>query len=250
MTSQFAALSTATTKEWSRDKVGLFFSFLFPLIFLLIFGVLFKSQSFEGNPYIDFIAPGVLCWAVANGSLFGVAYSIMSWRKTQLLRLIRMTPTTVPTVLGSRYLVSIGSGLLQAVFFIVIAVMPFLGLTLAGQAAVVVLPLLCGITAFFALGLLVGTYAKSPDAVAAIGNVIILPMAFLSGTFFPVDGMPRWMQLFSEALPMRHMIDGVTGVLSGTKPATNVLLPSLILLGFTVLFGLCATKLFRWSNEA
>jgi ABC-2 type transport system permease protein len=247
---QFAALSTATAKEWSRDKVGLFFSFLFPLVFLLIFGLLFQSESYEGRPYIDFIAPGVMCWAVANGALFGVAYSIMSWRQSHLLRLIRMTPTSVPTVLGSRFLVSVGSGLLQALFFLVIAVLPFLGLTLVPQAVVVLLPLFCGIVAFFALGLLVGTYAKSPEAVAAIGNIIILPMAFLSGTFYPVSGLPRWLQIVSEAFPLRHMIDGVSGVLSGARPAHAALLPAVVLLGFAALFSAFATKLFRWSNEA
>ena len=246
---RFAALWKASAKEWSRDRIGLFFSFLFPLVFLLIFGVLFKDEAFEGEPYINTIAPGVLCWAIANGSLFGVAYSLVGWRQSQLLRLIRMTPTSVPTLLGSRFAVSVGSGLAQAAFFLVIAVLPFLGLTLAWQGVATLLPLLTGITAFFALGVLVGTYAPSPDAVAAIGNIIIMPMAFLSGTFYPVAGLPGWLQTVSQAFPMRHMIDGVSGVLSGSSPAGNALLPSLILVGFAAVFAVFATRLFRWSNE-
>lgn len=247
-TAAFTALSTATFREWRRDKVGLFFSFLFPLTFLLIFGLLFHGQSYEGKTYVDVIGPGVMCWAVANGAVFGVGYWLVGWRKTDLLRLVRMTPTGVGAVLSSRYLVSLGSCLLQAVFFLAFATLPFLGLHLALHAVVLVVPLLAGISAFFALGLLVGTYAPTPDSAAAIGNTLVLPMAFLSGTFYPVAGMPGWLQQVSLAFPMRHMIDGVSAAIAGDS-LDKVLIPSAVLAGFTVLFALFAGRQFRWSSK-
>ena len=247
-TMAFTALSTATFKEWRRDKVGLFFSFAFPLVFLVIFGLLFHGESYNGKTYVDVIGPGVMSWAVANGAVFGVAYWLVGWRKSDLLRLVRMTPTGVPSVLSSRFLVSVVSGVIQAVFFLGFATLPFLGLHLAPRSVLVVFPLIAGIFAFAALGLLVGTYAPSPDAGAAIANTIVLPMAFLSGTFYPVSGMPQWLQTVSLAFPMRHFIDGVSAAVAG-ESIGKVLVPTAILLGFALVFSAFAGRLFRWSTK-
>jgi ABC-2 type transport system permease protein len=247
-TAAFAALSTATFKEWRRDKVGLFFNFLFPLLFLVIFGLLFHGEQYDGKSYVDIIGPGVMSWAVANGAVFGVAYWLVGWRRSDLLRLIRMTPTRVSSVLSSRYLVCLGSGVIQAAFFLGFAALPFLGLHLTVRSLLVVVPLIAGITAFAALGLLVGTYAPSPDAGAAIANSIVLPMAFLSGVFYPVEGMPGWLQNVSQALPMRHLIEGVSAAVAG-ESLGQVLISSSVLIGFAAFFAVFAGRLFRWSNK-
>ena len=248
---RYNALSLAAARSYWRDKVTLFFTFAFPLIFLVVFGLIFGGEKLTGGRhFIDYIGPGVMAWAVANASLFGVAYTLMHWRTTEVLRLIRMTPTSVPVVLGSRYLVGLGVALAQAVFFIAIAMLPIFGLHLAGSAVLALPVLIVGTMAFFAIGMLVGTYAKSPDAIAAIANCIMLPMAFMSGTFYPIDQSPAWVQGIANVLPLRYLTDGMAGQLSGTAGASAIVVPCLVLIGFTALFAASATKLFRWSNEA
>ena len=246
---RYWALSLAATREVVRNRVGLFFTFVFPLIFLVTFGLLFGHQKDGTTPYINYIGPGILAWAVGNGALFGVAYTLMHWRKNDLLRVIRMTPITVPEVLGARGLVALGVGICQAVFFVVISALPFFGMTLS-RWSIATLPVVAlGVCAFFAMGLLVGTYASSSEAIAAIANCIMVPMAFLSGTFFPVNAAPGWVQGISRAMPLRYMIDGLS-VLPGSNGPHVVIVPCLVLIGFTVVFGLFATRLFRWSSEA
>ncbi len=65
-----------------------------------------------------------------------------------------------------------------------------------------------GITAFLALGLVVGSLADTPEAVAAIANCVMVPMAFLSGSFYPEDLMPGWLQTSRRVLPLRYLNDG------------------------------------------
>jgi ABC-2 type transport system permease protein len=251
MSTSYRALSLAAARSYVRDKVTLFFTFAFPLIFLVVFGLIFGNEPLSGGRhFIDYIGPGVMAWAVANASVFGVAYTLMHWRSTEVLRLIRMTPTSVLTVLSSRYVVSLAVAVSQAVFFIAISMLPIFGFHLAGSAPLAVPVLVLGTTAFFAIGLLVGTYAKSPDAIAAIANCIMLPMAFLSGTFYPIDSSPGWVRGIANALPLRYLTDGMAGQLSGTATATAIVVPCLALAVFTAIFGASATKLFRWSNEA
>ncbi|MGC0416012.1 ABC transporter permease [Embleya sp. AB8] len=246
----YHALSAAAAKSFVRDRTTLFFTFAFPLAFLVVFGLLFGKQTYDSHRMIDYLAPGVLCWAVANGALFGVAYTLAHWRNTEVLRLLRMTPTRVPTILGSRFLVALGVALVQVVFFTGVAVLPIFGLHVAGEAILVLPVVLFGVTAFFSLGLVVGTYTSSLEAVAAMGNFIMLPMIFTSGTFYPIDGSPQWLQLFSRLLPLRYMTDGVAGVLSGNRGPGSIVLPCAALAVFTAVCCVFATKLFRWSDDA
>lgn len=250
--SAFAALSTANYKASVRDKTTVFFTFAFPLIFLVVFGLIFRGQQVEGSgrSYIDYIAPGVLSWGVANAALFGIAFTLMQWRNDDILRLIRMTPTPVTTVLGSRYTGALGIGLVQAVLFVGVALLPVFGLTLAAGWPLAVPVLLLGVTAFLSIGVVVGSRTNTPEAVAAVANSIMVPMAFLSGSFLPLALMPEWLQNISRVLPLRYMNDGISTALTGDGDLATIGLNSAALAGFTIVFGLLAIKTFRWSNNS
>jgi ABC-2 type transport system permease protein len=245
------ALSLAVTRAYVRDKVTLFFTFAFPLIFLVVFGLTFGGQSVGGGlRVIDYTAPGVMAWAVGNAALFGVAYTLMQWRGSDLLRLIRLTPTPLSVVLASRFLPAIVIALVQAVFFLGIAALPLFGLHVAATTPLALPVLLAGVTAFFALGVIVGTHAGSSEAIAAIANCIMLPMAFLSGTFYPISESPKWMQDLSRALPLRYLIDGIAAQLSGRGTPGGALTATGELLAFAAVFCVLAARTFRWSGEA
>ncbi|MEV6373641.1 ABC transporter permease [Micromonospora musae] len=250
--SAFAALSTANYKASVRDKTTVFFTFAFPLIFLVVFGLIFRGQQVEGSGrnYIDYIAPGVLSWGVANAALFGIAFTLMQWRNDDILRLIRMTPTRVTSVLGARYTGALGVGLVQAVLFVGVALLPVFGLTLAGSWPLAVPVLLLGVTAFLSIGVVVGSRTNTPEAVAAVANSIMVPMAFLSGSFLPLTMMPDWLQNISRVLPLRYMNDGISAALTGDGDLVTIGVNSAALAGFTVVFGLLAVKTFRWSNNS
>ncbi|GGM34965.1 ABC transporter permease [Dactylosporangium sucinum] len=245
----YVALSGAVARSHVRDRITLFFTFLFPLIFLVVFGVLFDDLP-DGRAPIEYLAPGVLSWAVANGAVFGVSYTLVHWRESGVLRLLRMTPTSVLTVLSARFVVAVGVALAQTVFFVGIAALPPLGLHVGAQAIFALPVVLLGVTAFFAIGMVIGSHVSSPEAVAAIANFLLVPMAFLSGTFYPLDQAPGWLQGFAKVLPLHYMIEGIAGVLTGTDGPASTVLPGAALLGFTLLMAGFAAKLFRWSRDA
>ncbi len=90
----YTALTRAGYKAYVRDRTTLFFTFAFPLLFLAIFGLIFRGQTVAGGlPYINYIAPGVLSWGVGNAAVFAVAFTLMHWRRDDILRLIWRTPT-------------------------------------------------------------------------------------------------------------------------------------------------------------
>ncbi|OII64978.1 ABC transporter [Streptomyces sp. CC53] len=251
--SAYAALSQAGYRAYVRDKTTLFFTFAFPLLFLVVFGLIFHGKDVEqsGQPYINYIAPGVLAWGVANAAVFGVGFVLMQWRRDDLLRLIRMTPVRLPAVLGSRYVLALGIGLVQTALFVGVALLPWFGLRLASGWPLVLPVLVLGITAFLAIGVIVGSYAKTPEAVAAIANCLMIPMAFLSGSFFPLDAMPDWMQTLAKALPLHYLVDGTSAALTGTSGVgTAVATACAVLAGCAAVFGAVALKTFRWSDQS
>ncbi|WP_307867686.1 ABC transporter permease [Umezawaea beigongshangensis] len=197
---------------------------------------------------IQYLTPGILSWGVSISAVFGAALTLVSWRKKQVLRRIRLAPVGVGTVLVSRVLVSIGTALLQGVVFVAVAVLPVFGLTLSGQWYLAIPLLVLGTLAFFSVGMLVGAFCRTEEAASGAANAVVLPMSFLGGTFFPVEQAPDWLQTVSLVFPLRHMNDGMVDVLVRGKGIEALAVPSAVLIGFTLVVGLVATRVFRWED--
>jgi ABC-2 type transport system permease protein len=197
---------------------------------------------------IQYLTPGILSWGVAVSAVFGSALTLVSWRRKQVLRRIRLAPVSATSVLSSRILVSAGVALVQGATFIGVASLPVFGLKLSGDWWLAIPLLLLGTIAFFALGMLVGAFAKTEEAASAAANIVVLPMAFLSGTFFPVDQAPAWLQTVSKIFPLRHMNDGMLDVLVRGKGIEALLVPSAILVGFALVVGFLASRVFKWEE--
>lgn len=250
--SAYAALTRATYKASVRDATTLFFTFAFPLLFLIIFGLIFRNQEIgtSGGGYIDSIAPGVLSWGLASAALFGISFTLMQWRNDDLLRLIRLTPARTWSIIAPRYAAAIVTGIVQSVLFIGVALLPVFGLHLNRRWPVALLVLVLAVTAFLALGLIVGSKANTPEAVAAIANCIIIPMAFLSGSFYPIALMPTWMQDVSRVMPMRYINDGMAYALTGQGSVGTLGISAAALIVFSIVFVAIGLRTFRWSNDS
>jgi ABC-2 type transport system permease protein len=135
----------------------------------------------------------------------------------------------------------------QATVFVLVALLPVFGLRLSGSWWLALPVLLAGTLAFLAVGLLVGSVARTEEAASALANVIVLPMAFLSGTFFDIRAAPGWMQDLSQVMPLRHMNDGMLDVMVRGLGAEAIVTPVALLLGFTVVVSAVALRLFRWD---
>lgn len=248
--SAWAALTSAGYRAYVRDRTTVFFTFAFPLVFLVLFGYIFRGQQVSGSgAYIGYIAPGILAWGVGNAALFATAFTLMNWRRDDILRLIWRTPTPLSAILSARYALALAVGLAQAVLFLGIAALPVFGLHLASSWPLALPVLALGVAAFLALGAVVGSRANTPEAVAAIANFLMVPMAFLSGSFYPSDLMPPWLQDFSKILPLHYLNSGVAGALAHRGGTLQTVSADAGLAVFTVVFGLLAAKTFRWSNK-
>jgi ABC-2 type transport system permease protein len=208
----------------------------------------FETERVEDKSLkaIQFVTPGLLGWAVAMSAAFGAAATLQGWRNSKLLRRLQLSPVPARTVVGARVVVTVLVALLQMAIFVGLGMSAF-GLRLTGSWWMAIPLLVPGTLAFMSLGLLAGALAKTQEGAVNLANFLVLPMAFLSGSF-PLEGSPHWLQVVSELLPLRHLNDGMLDVMVRGKGPVSVLPQIGILLGFTVVISGIAALLFRWEE--
>ena len=195
---------------------------------------------------IQYLTPSLLGWAIASGATFGAATSLVQWRTTGLLRRLRLAPVSTTPVVTSRIGVSLAVALGQAAIFVGVGVLLF-DLTLTGWWWMSVPLLAAGTLAFLSLGLLAGAVASTVEAAVAIANIVVLPMAFLAGSFFPLDGAPEWLTTVSRLLPLRYLNEGMLDVMVRGEGPSAVLVPMGVLLAFAAVVTAIAGRFFRWD---
>ncbi|MFH0244309.1 ABC transporter permease [Streptomyces sp. HK10] len=202
----------------------------------------------ESLQAIQFLTPGLLGWAVAMGAVFGSAFTLVNWRRKRILRRLWLAPVSAGTVIAARVGVSVALALVQTAVFLGVASVPYYGLELSGDWWLAVPLVVCGTLAFMSIGLVVGAWAKTEEAANGAAQVVILPMAFLSGAFFPLDMAPAWIRTVSGIFPLTYLSEAMQDVLSRGQSWGAALPVMGGLLLFAAVLTAVAARLFRWDD--
>lgn len=196
---------------------------------------------------IQFFTPSLLGWALASAGVFGASQTLVSWRTKGILRRLQLSPAPIPTVFAARVAVSLVIALVQFALFVLVALLPMFGLQLSGAWWMSIPMVIAGVLAFLSIGMLIGAWAKTQETAQAVTQLVVLPMAFLGGSFFPLDAAPGWMKTLSYIFPLRYLNEGMLNVMGrGLGPMSA--LPQIgVLLGVAVVGALIAVRLFRWE---
>jgi ABC-2 type transport system permease protein len=107
---------------------------------------------------------------------------------------------------------------------------------------------LAGVLAFLAIGTVIGAWAKTQEAAQTVGQLVVLPMAFLGGSFFPLDASPGWMQTLSYIFPLRYLNEGMLDVMARGQGPMSALPEIGVLLAIAGAGTFIALRLFRWDD--
>ena len=211
--------------RFSRDRARILSSMGQPVLFLIIFGVgLSPAISGLGGgdlDYTSFLFPGIVAMAVLFTAVFS-AVSIVWDREFGFLKEVLVAPVSrVSVALGK---VAGGStvAMFQGVLILILA--PVLGIRLT-PAQVIVLLLLMWLTAatMTSLGVLFAARTRSMEGFHMIINFVMMPVFFLSGAFFPLRGLPLWMEWLARLDPMTYGVDPIRQVLLKHQVPESVL---------------------------
>jgi ABC-2 type transport system permease protein len=197
---------------------------------------------------IQYLTPGLLGWAIATSGTFSAALTLVAWRRKRILRRLRLAPVSLTAVVAAPTAVTLVVALVQTAVFLGVATLPYYGLRLTGDWWLAVPLVLSGSLCFMSIGLLAGSFAKTENAAQSVAQLIVLPMAFLSGSFFPLDFAPGWVQSVAEVMPLHHLSAAMQDVLSRGK-GVGAALPTIGgLLALAVVLCAVSLRLFRWDD--
>jgi ABC-2 type transport system permease protein len=229
-------------KMFWRNPSAAFFNFLLPLLFLALFGAIFADSPEN----LEVIVPGIAGMAVMSTTFSALAMNITYLRESGVLKRIHGTP--LPT---SAYLAGIvGNAVTNTavqVGLITVAGSVVFGLDWPHDWAELVVFVVLGVFCFASLGVALAHAIPNFDSAPAYVNAVFLPVIFISGVFYDTENVPEFLLGIAEALPLKHLIDGLSGaIVSGTGLEDN-----LSAIGVLVLWGavgaVLAVRGFSWD---
>lgn len=210
------------------------------------FSVTTKQLNERSLSAFDYAFAGLLGFAIIGMGIFGPINVFPELKKMGILRRLSTTPLRVWQYFLST---AIGQALIGFVAFALmfaVAIGVF-HLQVVGNWFELVAFLVLSLVMILGIGLALGGWAKNERQVAPLANIVVFPMLFLSGTFFPRFIMPGWLQTISQYLPLTPVIDGIRLIATEGKHFADIL-PQLGLIGlWLVIIYFVAFRVFRWE---
>jgi ABC-2 type transport system permease protein len=191
-----------------RNPSAAFFNFLFPLILLALFGAVFAGE--QDN--LDVIVPGIAGMSVMSTTFTALAFNMTFLREQGILKRMRGTPLPPGAYLGGIALNAVTNTALQ-VALVILAGRAFFGVGWPKDWLELAVFVAAGVVCFASLGVALSHVIPNFDSAAAYVNAIFLPMIFISGVFFDADEAPAFLRDIAQALPLTHVIEGLSGAM-------------------------------------
>ena len=225
-----------------RNPSAAFFNFLLPLLFLAFFGAIFAGKQHD----LNVIVPGIAAMAVMSTTFTALAYNMVFLRERGVLKRIRGTPLP-----GISYMLGIAGNAVTncalQIAIITVAGRLFFGIGWPRDWLELFVFVSAGVVCFASLGVAFSHAIPNFESTPAYVNAVFLPVIFVSGVFFDEAHAPGFMKGIAQALPLSHVINGLSGAMvKGTSLTTNV--SSLGVIAAWAVLGIAlAVRGFSWD---
>ncbi|MCD4775127.1 MAG: ABC transporter permease [Candidatus Aegiribacteria sp.] len=247
MLQRYFRLTRAEFILYLREPSGFFFTLIFPLLLMMLFGSIWGNEPFPGENfgYIDFAVPAFIGMVILTTGISGLTTSIAAYREKGILRRFKAAPISPLLVLtaelSSLFIITVmGMLLLLAAGVIVF------GMHFYGSIPEVLFAFVLSTLSISALGFIPASLAPSARSGMIISNVMYFPMLFLSGAALPREMLPPFLKTFSQILPLTHVIELLQGLWLGGH-LWDYPVQIAVLCGVTVVGFMIAAKFFRWE---
>ena len=232
-----------------REPAAFFFTLVFPVLLLVLFGVIFGN---EPNPawgggfgYIDFEVPALAAIIIANVALMAIPTATATARENGVLRRYRSTPLRPLMLFAADLTVYLGMSV-AGMAILVVAARLFFGLRFSGSWGLVTVCFVFAAVAFISVGYLIASLSPTARVAQTVGMVAFFPMMFLSGAAMPRQIMPEKVLAVSDLLPLTHVVTLLQGVWFG-QPLGEHVSQLLWLTGLLAIGSVVSLRFFRWE---
>jgi ABC-2 type transport system permease protein len=208
----------------------------------------FAKRTVSGAPirYVDWFVPGLIGINILFGSLSGVGFVIVRYRRNGVLKRFKATPLSPLEFVGAQvlsrfFIIIVMSGL------VFVGTDLFLHFRMAGSWLLLLLVNALAILCMIALGLVFSSRIKSEEVAGGLMNLITWPMMIFSGVFFSLEGTPALMRAASRIFPITYYIEASRAIMLDGAGIAQVAGDLGVLAAMTIAFLAAAAALFRWE---
>lgn len=242
-------LTWVETKLFLREPAAFFFTLMFPVLLIVMFGLVFGNEPGAMFPgpfgYVDYSTPAMTALIIVSVALMGIPVQTATERERKVLRRFRVAPIRPSTYVGASVLVYYLMSLVGMVITIAVATALF-GLRFGGSWIDVTVGFTLVAAAFFSAGYVIASVAATPRVAQVMGQILFFPMMFLSGAALPLQIMPPGLRSVAELLPMTHAVLLLQNLWFG-QPWSESLSHVAVMLVTMTLGLLVSAKVFRWE---
>jgi ABC-2 type transport system permease protein len=241
-------LTWMEAKLFLREPVGAFFTLVFPLMMLFLFGSIYGNEPtpmFGGRGTIDISIPAYTAMIIATTGLMSITITMAAYRENGVLRRLRTTPVSSLVVLAAQVIVLFLMTSLGMVLLIIVGKLVY-HVRFEGNAFSLLAGFILSSLSFFALGFILAGLMPSARTAQVVGIVLLYPMLFLSGAGFPRELLPETIRKISAFLPLTYVVNLLRGLWVGESWSKHLLNVG-VLAGMLVLGIIVSMKTFRWE---
>jgi ABC-2 type transport system permease protein len=215
----------AAWHSFLRRRTAVFFTFFFPVLIVVIFGALVRTQPTGGGVFAEppgYYVPGYLAVVVLFTPLSRVGSEVARHRDGNRFEKLSTTPLRRLEWLLAQTLVNVVViGLAALVLLVLVVVVTGLRVPLRPSTLLLVPFVALAVTLFCGVGAILGRVADSQDGVIAASNALALPLLFLSETFLTSSLLPDWFETFVALSPLTYFARGVRALTYGADAAAS-----------------------------
>ena len=240
-------------KVFWRTPIAAFFTIVFPLMLLVLFTAIFGNEEIEGLGITtaQYFTPGLAVFAAVSATYTNLAIGTAIARDNGILKRIRGTPIPPWAYIAGRVASSVYLAFLAMALMMAAGVVFYGVQIIARTLPAALLTFVVGVSCFAALGMLVAAISPNGDATPAITNATLLPVAFISNIFFPIENPPRWMEIAGNFFPLKAFAEAFRDCFDPTLTGSQFHWPQI---GYLLLWGvvaaLLAVRFFKWEPSA
>lgn len=227
-----------------RNPSAAFFNFVLPLLFLALFGAIFSGNQKN----LDIIVPGIAGLSIMATTFSALAMNLPFLREQGILKRIRGTPLSTSSYLGGLVGNAVTNAFIQ-VILVVLAGRVFFGVGWPKDWIELIVYVVAGVACLASLGIAFSHVIPNFDAAPAYTNIVFLPVIFISGVFYDVNNAPAFLRDLAQALPLVHVIDGLSAAMVTGEPLSDTL-SGLVIIGIWTVAGvILAIRGFSWEAK-
>jgi ABC-2 type transport system permease protein len=251
MSSMIKSLRKMTWMEiklFLREPLGAFFTLVFPLMMLFLFGSIYGNtplQMFGGYGTIDISIPAYTAMIIATTGLMSITITMATYREKGILRRLKATPISPFVVLAAQVLVVFLMTTLGMLLLIIAGKVVY-NIRFDGDVLSVLAGFVLSSLSFFSLGFILAALIPTARTAQVVGMVLLYPMLFLSGAGFPRELLPAAVKKVSTFLPLTYVVNLLRGLWIGDHWSGHI--TEVIVLGGMLTAGvIISVATFRWE---